>query len=59
MKKILSRFNMNLAKLMDTPLGSHFRLSKEQSPKIKEEMDHTSKVHYASAIGSLMYVANS
>ena len=59
MKKILSRFNMNEAKPMDTPLGSHFRLSKEQSLKIKEERDHTSKVHYASTIGILMYVANS
>ena len=59
MKKILSRFNMNEAKPMDTPLSSHFRLSKEQLLKIKEERDHTSKVHYASAIGSLMYVANS
>ena len=58
-KKILSRFNMNEAKPMDTPLSSHFRLSKEQLLKIKEERDHTSKVHYASAIGSLMYVANS
>ena len=28
-KKILSRFNMNEAKLVSTPLGSHFRLSKE------------------------------
>ena len=58
-KKILSRFNMNEAKPMGTPLDSHFRLSKEQSLKIKEERDHTSKVHYASAIGSLIYVANS
>ena len=46
---------MNEAKLVSTPLGSHFRLSKEQSPKTKEEMDRISKVHYASAIGSLMY----
>ena len=54
-KKILSRFNMNEAKQVSTPLGSHFRLSKEQSPKTKEEMDHMSKVPYASTIGSLMY----
>ena len=27
-KKILNRFNMNEAKLVSTPLGSHFRLSK-------------------------------
>ena len=55
-KKILNRFNMNEAKPVSTPLGSHFKLSKEQSPKIEEEKDHMSKVPYASAIGSLMYV---
>ena len=55
MKKVLSRFNMNEAKLVSTPLGSHFKLSKEQSPKTEEEKDHMSKVPYASAIGSLMY----
>ena len=46
---------MNEAKPVSTPLGSHFKLSKEQSPKIEEERDHMSKVPYALAIGSLMY----
>ena len=46
---------MNEAKPVNTPLGSHFKLSKEQSPKIEEERDHMSKVPYASTIGSLMY----
>ena len=54
-KKVLSRFNMNEAKPVSTPLGSHFKLSKEQSPKTVEERDHISKVPYASTIGSLMY----
>ncbi|RVW31691.1 Retrovirus-related Pol polyprotein from transposon TNT 1-94 [Vitis vinifera] len=54
-KKVLSRFNMNEAKPVSTPLGSHFKLSKKQSPKTEEERDHMSKVPYASAIGSLMY----
>ncbi|RVW20652.1 Retrovirus-related Pol polyprotein from transposon TNT 1-94 [Vitis vinifera] len=54
-KKVLSRFNMNEAKPVSTPLGSHFKLSKEQSPKTEEERDHMSKVPYASAIDSLMY----
>ena len=54
-KKVLSRFNMNGAKPVSTPLGSHFKLSKEQSPKTEEEMGHMSKVPYDSAIGSLMY----
>ena len=55
-EKVLSRFNMNEAKPMSTPLGSHFKLSKEQSPKTEEERDHMRKVPYASAIGNLMYV---
>ena len=46
---------MNEAKPVSTPLGSHFKLSKEQSPKTEEEMDHMSKVPYALTIGSLMY----
>ena len=54
-KKVLSRFNMNEAKPVSTLLGSHFKLSKEQSPKIEEERDYMSKVPYVSAIGSLMY----
>ena len=54
-KKVLNRFNMNEAKPVSTPLGSHFKLSKEQSPKTEEEMDHMSKVPYVSAIGNLMY----
>ena len=54
-KKVLSRFNMNETKPVSTPLGSHFKLSKEQSPNTEEERDHMSKVPYASAIGSLMY----
>ena len=54
-KKIFSRFNMNEPKPISTPLGSHFKLSKEQSSKTEEEMDHMSKMPYTSAIGCLMY----
>ncbi|KAL5811668.1 hypothetical protein ACOSQ3_026618 [Xanthoceras sorbifolium] len=54
-KKVLSRFNMQDAKPVSTPLGVHFRLSKEQSSKTEEERTHMAKVPYASAIGSLMY----
>ncbi|KAE8725120.1 Polyadenylate-binding protein 7 [Hibiscus syriacus] len=53
--KVLSRFNMQDAKPVSTPLGVHFRLSKDQSPKTEEERAHMVKVSYASAIGSLMY----
>ena len=54
-KKVLSKFNMNEIKPVSTPLGTHFKLSKEQLPKTKEERDYMSKVPYASAISSLMY----
>ena len=55
--KALSKFNMQNAKSMSTPLGAHVKLCKEQSPKTKKERDHIKKVvPYASAIGSLMYV---
>ena len=54
--KVLSRFNMQNAKVVSTPLGVHFRLSKEQSPKTEKERAYMAKVPYASAIGSLMYV---
>uniref|UniRef100_A0A2N9ELN6 Reverse transcriptase Ty1/copia-type domain-containing protein n=1 Tax=Fagus sylvatica TaxID=28930 RepID=A0A2N9ELN6_FAGSY len=54
-KKILSRFSMDEAKSVSTPLGSHFRLTKDQSPKTEQEQAYMSKVPYASAIGSLMY----
>uniref|UniRef100_A0A2N9G6Q3 CCHC-type domain-containing protein n=1 Tax=Fagus sylvatica TaxID=28930 RepID=A0A2N9G6Q3_FAGSY len=36
-KKILSRFSMDEAKPVSTPLGSHFRLTKDQSPKTEQE----------------------
>ena len=54
-RKILSRFSMDEAKPVSTPLGSHFKLDKEQSLKTQEERDYMSKVPYASAISSLMY----
>ena len=53
--RVLQRFNMGDAKPVSTPLASHFRLSKDQSPQTEEERDFMAKVPYASAIGSLMY----
>ena len=55
MKKVLSKFSMSDAKPMNTPLATHFKLSKEQSPTTEEERDHMAKVPYAFIIGSLMY----
>jgi hypothetical protein len=36
-KKVLSKFSMNGAKSVSTPLESHFRLTKDQPPKIDQE----------------------
>ncbi|MCI85061.1 hypothetical protein A2U01_0106340, partial [Trifolium medium] len=46
---------MGNAKLVSTPLASHFRLSKDQSPQTEEEKESMAKIPYASTIGSLMY----
>ncbi|KAG6689840.1 hypothetical protein I3842_11G194500 [Carya illinoinensis] len=54
-KKVLRRFNMDKAKPVSTPLASHFRLTKDQSPKMEEEQECMNRIPYASAIGSLMY----
>jgi hypothetical protein len=53
--RVLQRFNMDNAKPVSTPLASHFRLSKDQSPKTEEDKELMAKIPYASAIGSLMY----
>ena len=54
-KKVLSRFNMYDAKPVTTPLASHFKLSKDQSPLTEKEREFMSTIPYASAIGSIMY----
>ena len=46
---------MHDAKPINTPLASHFKLSKEQSPKTAEDCESMKKTPYASAMGSLMY----
>ena len=46
---------MESAKPVSTPLGSHFRLSKEQAAVTEEELSYMARVPYASAVGSLMY----
>lgn len=56
-ERVLQRFNMQSAKTVGTPLGSHFRLFQGQSPETDAELEYMAKVPYASAIGSLMYAA--
>ena len=54
-KKVLIRFSMGEVKPISTPLATHFKFSKEQSPTTEEERYYMAKVPYASAISSLMY----
>lgn len=54
-KKVLDRFNMKDAKPVGTPLAAHFKLSTELCPSDDKEKEEISKIHYASAVGCLMY----
>ena len=54
-EKVLERFNMDQAKVVSSPLATHFKLSTKQSPSTAKEMEDMSRVPYASAVGSLMY----
>ncbi|KAJ0494593.1 putative RNA-directed DNA polymerase [Helianthus annuus] len=53
--KVLEKFSLKDAKIRSTPLGNHFKLSKDKSPKTDEDKEKMAKVPYASAVGSLMY----
>ena len=54
-EKVLARFNMNKAKVVSSPLASHFNLSSRHSPSTDKEKEDMRRVPYASAVGSLMY----
>ena len=46
---------MQDAKVVSTPLASHFKLTKDMCPKTQEEVDKLSNIMYSLVIGSLMY----
>ena len=54
-KKIISRFNMEKAKSIRTPLAGHFKISTSLSPKTQEDIKYMAKIPYSYAVGSLMY----
>ena len=54
-KRVLQRFQMEKAKVVSTPLATHFKLSSDQSPSNEAEKLDMQRVPYASAVGSLMY----
>ncbi|MDV3194094.1 MAG: reverse transcriptase domain-containing protein [Sweet potato little leaf phytoplasma] len=56
--KMLKRFKHSDAKHVSTPLAHHFKLSAMNSPKEDDEEHQAfmSKIPYAQAVGSLMYL---
>ena len=54
-KKVLERFNMSQAKVVSSPLASHFKLSSRHSPSTDKEKEDMRRVIYALAVGSFMY----
>ncbi|GJV97565.1 hypothetical protein Tco_1549142 [Tanacetum coccineum] len=55
-KKILQRFNMQDCKPILTPFPTNVKLSSKMSPSSEEERMEMSRVPYASAVGSLMFM---
>lgn len=54
-KKVLERFNMQGLKHVGIFLGSHFKLSRKESPSGKKKRAQMQTVPYALAIGNIMY----
>jgi len=54
--KVLERFNMAEVRQVTTLLAGHFNSSSKQYLQSLEEGEEMSRVSYASAVGSLMYV---
>ena len=53
--RVLEKFGMNGAKLVSTPIATHFRLSSQQCPNSNEEVNLMKKVPYATTMGLVMY----
>ncbi len=56
MEDVLSRFGMNDCKSVKIPMDVNSNLSKEMSPKFKEDRAFMKDVPYQEVIGSLMYL---
>ena len=54
-ERMLEMFNKKNSKLVSTPLGGHFKLSKRLYPSTNKEKGEMSVIPYSLAIGSLMY----
>ena len=54
-EQILERFNMKEAKIVNTPLGGHFKLKKRSFPSMKEKNKKMVVIPYSSIVGSVKY----
>nr|GEW46299.1 zinc finger, CCHC-type [Tanacetum cinerariifolium] len=54
--KILNNFRIDNGKLVQMPLGGHFKLLLKDCPVRDCDVERISKVPYANAVGSLMYL---
>ncbi|GJX89932.1 retrovirus-related pol polyprotein from transposon TNT 1-94 [Tanacetum coccineum] len=54
--KILNNFRIDNGKSVKMPLGGHFKLSLKDCPVRDCDVERMSKVPYANAVGSLMYL---
>ncbi|GKD94215.1 retrotransposon protein, putative, ty1-copia subclass, partial [Tanacetum coccineum] len=54
--KILNNFRIDNGKSVKMPLGGHFKLSLKDCPVRDYNVERMSKVSYANAVGSLMYL---
>ena len=55
LENVLERFSMGDAKLVMTPLASHFKLTAKQCPTSDVEKEQMQNLSYASAVGFVMY----
>ena len=55
-ENVRERLNMHMSKPVNTQLVSHFKLYDLQKPQSMDEVEHMSKVPYASAVSSIMYI---
>ncbi|KAH9751577.1 hypothetical protein KPL71_014347 [Citrus sinensis] len=58
-KRVLGKFDMVTSKAVSTPLGTHFKLSKQQEPSDDAYIEHMKKIPYSSVVGSIMYLSSS
>ncbi|GKB52121.1 retrovirus-related pol polyprotein from transposon TNT 1-94 [Tanacetum coccineum] len=55
-QKILNNYRMDNGKSVSVPLGAHFKVSLKDCPSNDWDVERMSKVPYANAVGSLMYL---